>query len=159
MLRLQTYNSANCTTQSCHCSAWSNLRRIVFITVILCLFYSLLMVEEWTKKVLLWYKFLKLTNFYIFRLNHSLEGLMPGEAYMADDDDEDDIDTFASNGGSIDFAASIEKVKNVRHISRSCSFPQSWKLFFWKTCICRILLSQISFRLDFVQLVLNAKRI
>lgn len=55
---------------------------------------------------------------------------MPGEAYMADDDDEDDIDTFASNGGSIDFAASIEKVKNVRHISRSCSFPQSWKLFF-----------------------------
>ena len=57
---------------------------------------------------------------------------MPGEAYMADDDDEDDIDTFASNGGSIDFAASIEKVKNVRHISWSCSFPQSWKLFFLK---------------------------
>lgn len=43
-----------------------------------------------------------------------MEGLVPGEAYMADDDFDDDIDTFNSNNvGSIDFAASIEKVKNV----------------------------------------------
>ena len=47
-------------------------------------------------------------------MNHSLEGLVPGEAYMADDDFDDDIDTFNSNHvGSIDFAASIEKVKDV----------------------------------------------
>lgn len=49
-------------------------------------------------------------------MNHSLEGLVPGEAYMADDDFDDDIDTFNSNHvGSIDFAASIEKVKDVRN--------------------------------------------
>ncbi len=44
-----------------------------------------------------------------------MEGLVPGEAYMADDDFDDDVDTFGSNNvGSIDFPTSIEKVKNVR---------------------------------------------
>jgi hypothetical protein len=40
---------------------------------------------------------------------------MPGEAYMPDDDeDEDAVINFSTTSGSIDFAASIEKVKHVR---------------------------------------------
>ena len=55
---------------------------------------------------------LNVYNFLLFRLNNSLEGLMPGEAYMPDDEDED-VPNFSTSTGNIDFAASIEKVKSV----------------------------------------------
>jgi hypothetical protein len=42
---------------------------------------------------------------------------MPGEAYMPDDEDDDEnAPNFSTATGNIDFAASIEKVKSVRNV-------------------------------------------
>ncbi len=38
---------------------------------------------------------------------------MPGDAYIPDDDDDENIANFSTATGNIDFAASIEKVKSV----------------------------------------------
>ncbi len=38
---------------------------------------------------------------------------MPGDAYIPDDEDDENIANFSTATGNIDFAASIEKVKSV----------------------------------------------